>query len=79
MLIPIRLFTLPSPLRDAPLLTGASVRKSCTDTSGLHTSWKNGIPVFDIVTSLNNYTSWQDIVFVLGEELHLLNFFFFPK
>lgn len=51
VLIPIRLLTLPSPLRTAPLRTGASVRKSCTDTSGLNASWKNEVPVFDIVTS----------------------------
>lgn len=51
MLIPIRLFTLPSPLRAAPLLEGASVRKNCTDASGLYPSWKTWIPVFDTVSS----------------------------
>lgn len=51
MLIPIRLFTLPSPLRTAPLLTGASVRKGCTDPSGLTAGWESHNPVVDIVTS----------------------------
>lgn len=42
MLIPIRLFTLPSPLRSDPPLVGASVRKSCTARVDLKPPGENG-------------------------------------
>lgn len=60
VLIPIRLFTLPAPLRTDPPLVGASVHKSCTARVDLQPPGENGYLFCESYLTYNHAASRSD-------------------